>query len=85
VSAPVVLVHGGAHGAWCWAPLLAHLEAIESRVSLHQRLLDERTRLHTEIEDLTKDGVRSDSFQDDETDAVDQHPADDASELFERE
>jgi len=22
-----VLVHGGAHGAWCWSPLLPHLEA----------------------------------------------------------
>jgi pimeloyl-ACP methyl ester carboxylesterase len=23
---PFVLVHGGAHGAWCWAPLVPHLE-----------------------------------------------------------
>ncbi|HEV2309479.1 MAG TPA: alpha/beta fold hydrolase [Acidimicrobiia bacterium] len=22
---PIVLVHGGAHGAWCWAPLRQHL------------------------------------------------------------
>jgi pimeloyl-ACP methyl ester carboxylesterase len=22
---PIVLVHGGAHGAWCWTPLQAHL------------------------------------------------------------
>jgi pimeloyl-ACP methyl ester carboxylesterase len=22
---PIVLVHGGAHGAWCWAPMLASL------------------------------------------------------------
>lgn len=22
---PVVLVHGGGHGAWCWEPMLAHL------------------------------------------------------------
>jgi pimeloyl-ACP methyl ester carboxylesterase len=26
VTASFVLVHGGAHGAWCWEPLLAHLE-----------------------------------------------------------
>jgi pimeloyl-ACP methyl ester carboxylesterase len=23
---PIVLVHGGGHGAWCWAPTVAHLE-----------------------------------------------------------
>jgi len=34
VSAPVVLVHGGAHGAWCWAPLLAHLEGETQAVDL---------------------------------------------------
>jgi pimeloyl-ACP methyl ester carboxylesterase len=26
MSASFVLVHGGAHGAWCWDPLLPHLE-----------------------------------------------------------
>ena len=25
MSQPIVLVHGGAHGAWCWAPLEAHV------------------------------------------------------------
>ena len=34
MSAPVVLVHGGAHGAWCWAPLLAHLEGETQAVDL---------------------------------------------------
>jgi pimeloyl-ACP methyl ester carboxylesterase len=27
VATPVVLVHGGAHGAWCWAPTLPHVDA----------------------------------------------------------
>lgn len=27
MALPVVLVHGGGHGAWCWAPLLEHLAA----------------------------------------------------------
>jgi pimeloyl-ACP methyl ester carboxylesterase len=26
MPAPLVLVHGGAHGAWCWEPLLPHLD-----------------------------------------------------------
>jgi pimeloyl-ACP methyl ester carboxylesterase len=34
VSAPIVLVHGGAHGAWCWAPLVAHLDAEALAVDL---------------------------------------------------
>jgi pimeloyl-ACP methyl ester carboxylesterase len=25
VATPIVLVHGGAHGAWCWEPTRAHL------------------------------------------------------------
>lgn len=25
MTAPLVLVHGGAHGAWCWQPTLEHL------------------------------------------------------------
>jgi pimeloyl-ACP methyl ester carboxylesterase len=25
-SAPIVLVHGGAHGAWCWEPLIPYLD-----------------------------------------------------------
>lgn len=51
---------------------------------LHEQLLAERQRLENEIAKIDT-GVRSDVFQDDETDSVDQHPADDASELFERE
>jgi DnaK suppressor protein len=50
---------------------------------LQQRLLEEQTRLEHEISLLA--GIRSDTFQEDETDAVDQHPADAGSELFERE
>jgi RNA polymerase-binding protein DksA len=52
---------------------------------LHERLLRERQRLQAEISSLSRGGIRSDTFQDDETDSVDQHPADEGSELFERE
>ena len=52
---------------------------------LHGRLLSERQRLEREVANLGKNGVRGDTFLTDETDSVDQHPADDASELFERE
>jgi RNA polymerase-binding protein DksA len=53
---------------------------------LHTRLLGERQRLESEIATLESSGIRGDTFQADEmTDVVDQHPADAASELFERE
>jgi RNA polymerase-binding protein DksA len=50
---------------------------------LHDQLLSEKKRLEHEIANIS--GVRSDVFLEDETDSVDQHPADDATELFERE
>jgi pimeloyl-ACP methyl ester carboxylesterase len=31
---PVVLVHGGAHGAWCWQPMLPYLDAQTLAVDL---------------------------------------------------
>jgi len=34
VGLPVVLVHGGGHGAWCWAPVLDHLAADALAVDL---------------------------------------------------
>jgi RNA polymerase-binding protein DksA len=52
---------------------------------LHEQLLGRRQRLKQEIETITSEGLSSEVFQADETDSVDQHPADDASELFERE
>jgi len=52
---------------------------------LHDQLLIERQRMEGEIANLAGEGVRGDVFQADETDAVDQHPADEGSELFERE
>ncbi|HLJ66049.1 MAG TPA: TraR/DksA C4-type zinc finger protein [Chloroflexota bacterium] len=52
---------------------------------LHEQLLNDRQRLEHEISRLSGAGIRSDTFQEDETDAVDQHPADEGSELFERE
>ena len=32
-----VFVHGGAHGAWCWSPLLPHLEAPALAIDLPGR------------------------------------------------
>jgi RNA polymerase-binding protein DksA len=55
------------------------------QTELRDQLLADRQRLEQEIANLGSDGVNASVFQDDETDAVDQHPADDASELFERE
>lgn len=52
---------------------------------LHQQLLDHRQRLEDEISNLGGGGARADVFQENESDAVDQHPADEGSELFERE
>lgn len=52
---------------------------------LHQELLTERQRLEQEIANLASGGVRGDTFLTDETDVVDQHPADEGTELFERE
>ncbi len=53
---------------------------------LHEQLLRERQQYESEIANLESGGTRGDSFQTDEMmDIVDQHPADAASELFERE
>jgi RNA polymerase-binding protein DksA len=51
---------------------------------LHEQLLAERQRLQGEIDNL-KEGVNAAVFQADEQDSYDQHPADQGSELFERE
>jgi DnaK suppressor protein len=52
---------------------------------MRQRLMEDRKRLTAEIAGLRGTDVRADSFQADETDRADQHPADEGSELFERE
>lgn len=53
---------------------------------LHQQLLVEQRRLQDEIANLTTVGVKGSVFgTDDMMDIVDQHPADEGSELFERE
>lgn len=54
------------------------------RDEMHRRLFAERERLKNEISGMMS-GINSESFEENETDAVDQHQADDASELFERE
>lgn len=52
---------------------------------LREQLLAERERLGQEIENIRTSGIRADIFDADEQDTYDQHPADQASELFERE
>ena len=57
----------------------------DSQQETRARLESERERLKSEMDSL-REGVSSETFQDDEgTDTVSMHPADDASELFERE
>lgn len=34
MARPVVLVHGGGHGAWCWAPLIGHMTSAVRAVDL---------------------------------------------------
>lgn len=36
---PIVLVHGGAHGAWCWQPMLPHLAVQALAVDLPPRTI----------------------------------------------
>lgn len=52
---------------------------------LHGELLEERQRLENEISNIAASGIRADTFLVDEQDGYDQHPADEGSELFERE
>lgn len=53
---------------------------------LHEQLVQQRQQLESEIAHLESGGIRGDTFQTDEmTDIVDQHPADAATEIFERE
>ena len=52
---------------------------------LRLQLLQDRERLKHEISFIEEHEISSGVFQEDEQDAVDQHPADEGSELFERE
>jgi pimeloyl-ACP methyl ester carboxylesterase len=55
---PLVLVHGGGHGAWCWRPLLAHLDAPALAVDLPPRSIRggaDRSRDVPELRTLTLD------------------------------
>lgn len=51
---------------------------------LHESLLQEKQRLEREIQNL-QPGISADTFDAEGMDSVDQHPADEGSELFERE
>jgi RNA polymerase-binding transcription factor len=52
---------------------------------LHSQLIQDRKRIQGEVDRISNTGIGGDVFLDNETDAADQHPADDGSELFERE
>jgi RNA polymerase-binding protein DksA len=57
----------------------------DAQQEIRARLQSERERLQSEMDGL-REGVNSETFQEDEgNDTVSLHPADDASELFERE
>jgi RNA polymerase-binding protein DksA len=57
----------------------------DSQQEIRARLQAERERLQGEMQGV-REGVSSETFQEDEgTDTVSTHPADDGSELFERE
>lgn len=57
----------------------------ELQSELREQLLAERQRLEREIANIDSVGIRGDTFLTDETDTIDQHPADAGTELFERE
>lgn len=52
---------------------------------LHERLLAERDRIQGALRELRGGDEQAPTFLVDESDAIDQHPADEGSELFERE
>ncbi|HMG25439.1 MAG TPA: alpha/beta hydrolase [Acidimicrobiia bacterium] len=55
---PIVLVHGGAHGAWCWEPLLPHLDGEVLAVDLPPKSVrggPGRLESHPELRTLTID------------------------------
>jgi RNA polymerase-binding transcription factor DksA len=51
---------------------------------LHQALLEEQSRLQQEITNL-QEGISGETFEEQDWDVADQHPADEGSEMFERE
>ncbi|MGH9032722.1 MAG: alpha/beta fold hydrolase [Acidimicrobiia bacterium] len=50
--APLVLVHGGGHGSWCWEPLRAHLEAPVLAVDLPPRSIRGGEGRHADVPEL---------------------------------
>lgn len=57
----------------------------DASTELRDALLADRERLTGEIEHIRSGGIGAGVFDVDEQDAYDQHPADEGSELFERE
>jgi pimeloyl-ACP methyl ester carboxylesterase len=53
MTTPVVLVHGGAHGAWCWEPMLEFLDGPVLAVDLPPK----------DLRSGTAPSIRSDAFE----------------------
>ena len=49
---PVVLVHGGGHGAWCWEPTIEHLESDVLAVDLPPKQVRGGARRHEQPPEL---------------------------------
>lgn len=52
MAQPVVFVHGGAHGAWCWAPVLEHLDAPALAVDLPPKQVRGGLDRHRDLPEL---------------------------------
>jgi pimeloyl-ACP methyl ester carboxylesterase len=52
VALPVVLVHGGGHGAWCWEPTIEHLESDVLAVDLPPKQVRGGARRHEQPPEL---------------------------------
>lgn len=52
MTLPVILVHGGAHGAWCWAPMVEYLEAEVIAVDLPPKVIRGGTGRFVDLPEL---------------------------------
>ena len=52
MSLPIVLVHGGGHGAWCWEPTRTHLEHDAIAIDLPPKAIRGGSQRHAALEQL---------------------------------